>query len=100
MTTQSQRGYVKEHIARSILKGSFSLLHAGNLRDNEIDYLHFKIDRIENILALSSQVVAIEYSAFQYAMNAKELLAYELELLSQKVLIIRMMDLSDSSQCL
>ena len=68
-----------------------------------------KIDRIEHILALSSQVVDIEYSVFQYAMDAKELLAYELDRVSntsdqaycmQKVLIIRMMDLSDSSQCL
>ena len=52
MATQSQRGYIKEHIAQSTLKGSFSLQHAGNLQNNEIDYLYFKIDRIEHILAL------------------------------------------------
>ena len=51
MTTQSQRGFVKKDIARSILKGSFSLLHADNLRNNEIGYHYFKIDRIEHILA-------------------------------------------------
>ena len=75
------------------------------MRNNEIDFLYFKIDRIEHILALSSQVVDIEYSVFQYA---KEPLAYELDRVSntsdqgywQKVLIIRVMDLSDSSQCL
>ena len=71
-STQSQRGYVKEHIARSILKGNFSLLHAGNLRNNEVDYLYFKIDRIEHILSLSSQVIDIEFSVFPYVRDATE----------------------------
>ena len=75
---------MKNDISRSILKGSFSLLHAGNFRNNEIDYLYFKINTIEHILALSSQVVDIEYSVFQYAMprDAKGLLTNELDRVS------------------
>ena len=45
-------------------------------------YLYFKIDRIEHIWALSSQVVDIEYSVFQYVGDAKERLAYELDRVS------------------
>ena len=102
MATQSQRGHVKEHIARSILQGSFGRLHAGNLRNKEIDYIYFKINRIEHFLVLSSLLVDIEYGDFQHAMNAEELLTYELDRVSntidqgyctQKLLISRIMDL-------
>ena len=79
--TQGERGYVKERIARSIGE-VLSLLYADNLRNDEVDYLYFKIDRIEHILALSSQVVDIECSVFQYVRDAKELKADELDRVS------------------
>lgn len=79
--TQGERGYVIEHIARSIGE-VLSLLYADNLRNDEVDYLYFKIDRIEHILALSSQVVDIECSVFQYVRDAKELKADELDRVS------------------
>lgn len=82
MATQDQRGgYLKEHIARSI-REVVSMLHAGNLRNDELDYLYFKIDRIEHILALSLQVVDIECSVFQHVRNAKELIAHEFDRVS------------------
>ena len=47
----------------------------GTLRNDEIDYLYYKFDRIEHILALSSQVVDIERSVSQcmrcYVANSK-----------------------------
>ncbi|KAJ7373261.1 hypothetical protein OS493_012850 [Desmophyllum pertusum] len=58
------------------------MLHAGNLRNDELDYLYFKIDRIEHILALSLQVVDIECSVFQHVRNAKELIAHEFDRVS------------------
>lgn len=79
--TQGERGYVKEHTARSIGE-VLNLLYADNLRNDEVDYLYFKIDRIEHILALSSQVVDIECSVFQYVRDAKELKADELDQVS------------------
>ena len=79
--TQGERDYVKEHIARSI-REVLNLLYADNLRNDEVDYLYFKIDRIEHILALSSQVVDIECSVFQYVRDAKELKADELDQVS------------------
>ena len=48
--THGEKGYVNEHIARSI-REVLSLLHAGNLRNDEVDYLYFKIDRMKHILA-------------------------------------------------
>ena len=59
-----------------------NLQYADNLRNDEVDYLYFKIDRIEHILALSSQVVDIECSVFQYVRDAKELKADELDQVS------------------
>ena len=65
MPTQSQsqceRSYIKEQIPRST-REVLRLLHASNLQNDVIDYLYFKIDRIEHILAVSLQVVDIEYS--------------------------------------
>ena len=72
---------LKKQIARSI-REDLSRLHAGNLRNDKINDLYFKIDRIEHILALSSQVVAIECSVFQYVRGAKELITYELNRVS------------------
>ena len=87
--TQGERGYVKEHIARSI-REVLNLQYADNLRNDEVDYLYFKIDRIEHILALSSPVVDIECSAFQYVRDAKELEADELD---------RVSTISDQGHC-
>ena len=76
-------GVLKEHIARSI-REVMSVLHAGNLRHDEMDYLYYKIDRIEHILALSSQVVDIESSVAQCVRDAKELIANELDRVSNR----------------
>lgn len=67
-----------------------NLQYADNLRNDEVDYLYFKIDRIEHILDLSSPVVDIECSAFQYVRDAKELKADELD---------RVSTISDQGHC-
>ena len=67
-------GVLKEHIARSI-REVMSVL---------VDYLYYKIDRIEHILALSSQVVDIESSVAQCVRDAKELIANELDRVSNR----------------
>lgn len=66
-----------------------NLQYADNLRNDEVDYLYFKIDRIEHILALSSPV-DIECSAFQYVRDAKKLKADELD---------RVSTISDQGHC-
>ena len=76
-------GALKEHIAGSI-REVLSVLHVGTLRNDEIDYLYYKIDRIEHILALGSQVVDIEGSVAQCVRDAKELIASELDRVSNR----------------
>ena len=52
-----------------------SVLRTVTLRDNEVDYLYFKIDRIEHIFALSLQVSDVEFKVFQSVRNAKEVIS-------------------------
>lgn len=60
-----------------------SVFRIGTLRDHdEVDYLNFKINRREHILALSLQmlqVTDVEFKVFQCVRNATELISSELD---------------------
>ena len=54
---------IKDNI-RSMLQEIMQKLNAGNLRADEIDYIYFKLDRVEHILSLSVQVTDIDARVF------------------------------------
>lgn len=73
---------LRRHIAVSVSE-VLSVFRTGTLRDHdEVDYLYFKINRREHILALSLQMLQVsdvEFKAFQCVRNATELISSELD---------------------
>lgn len=60
----SRGGYLKKHIARSIRR-VLSKLHAETLRKDEVNYLYFKIARVEIIRPLKTEKkVSYENNAY------------------------------------
>ena len=53
--------------------------HAGNLRADELDYMYFKLNRVEHILSLSVQVIDIDARVFACISEVKYWMASQLQ---------------------
>ena len=69
---------IKDNI-RSMLQEIMQKLNAGNLRADELDYMYFKLNRVEHILSLSVQVIDIDARVFACISEVKYWMASQLQ---------------------